>query len=429
MRRLAVKTLALALVLGGAGIGLAQQQPGQPGQPPARPGQPGQPPAQPRQPGMPPGGMPGKKKPPEKSKLEEMLAEALKNNPDIRVAAANLALAEAELYRTRLQVTQKVVTLYHAIQSQQATVDFEQKQYDRMQALVKERAIDSRLLDERFAKLAAAKGKLTELEAQMPALLGKAARAAAFSPDGATLATTSDSLRLWDVRTGREIHLLSGSPPTGSLAERMRKALQTPIKVDYKDMTFTLILRDLEKKVEGLSFRNLFDDRLRKRLKDHPTYSIHFEEVLPVSAVLQALADETGCLFFVREYGIVATTREHTPQGAMTVEEFLRHKSADEPRRQSSSGKNPPAENVEGVVNSIDDSGLLTISIGSDAGLAKGHTLELFRISSSAPSKSKYLGTIRILEAKAKESVAQPIGRLASPAQAGDRVASRILGN
>src|SRR5437660_737827 len=41
--------------------------------------------------------------------LEEMLNKALKDNPDIRVAEAKVREAEAELNRTRLQVTQKVL--------------------------------------------------------------------------------------------------------------------------------------------------------------------------------------------------------------------------------------------------------------------------------------------------------------------------------
>jgi hypothetical protein len=91
-------------------------------------------------------------------------------------------------------------------------------------------------------------------------------------------------------------------------------------------------------------------------------------------------------------------------------------------------GKNPPPENVEGLVKTTDSSGLMTLTIGSDAGLAKGHTLELFRLNPSAPSQSKYLGTVRILEAEAHQSVAQPVGRLTAPPQRGDHVASRILG-
>lgn len=92
-------------------------------------------------------------------------------------------------------------------------------------------------------------------------------------------------------------------------------------------------------------------------------------------------------------------------------------------------GKNPPPENVEGLVKTTDSSGLMTITIGSDAGLTKGNTLELFRLNRSAPTQSKYLGTVRVLEADHHQAVVQPVGRLSAPAQAGDMVASRILGS
>jgi len=87
--------------------------------------------------------------------------------------------------------------------------------------------------------------------------------------------------------------------------------------------------------------------------------------------------------------------------------------------------KNPPLESIEGVVTKADtQSGLLTLSIGSDAGLTKGHTLEIFRL-----SPNKYLGTVRIVDVSAHEAVARPVSRPLSPIQQGDRVASKILGS
>ncbi len=156
MRRMVVETLALALVLAGASIGMGQTQSGQP-------------------PGLRP---PAKEKiPPAPSKLEEMLAEALRNNPDIRVAAAKLAEAEAELNRARVQVPQKIIALHNAILSQQAEVTYRQKQYERFKKLEEQKSISSEILDEAQQRLTLAKAKLAELEAQMPALLGKVARA------------------------------------------------------------------------------------------------------------------------------------------------------------------------------------------------------------------------------------------------------------
>jgi hypothetical protein len=91
--------------------------------------------------------------------------------------------------------------------------------------------------------------------------------------------------------------------------------------------------------------------------------------------------------------------------------------------------KNPPPEAIEGLVKTADPSGLVKITLGSDAGLTRGHTLEVFRINPNNPTLSKYLGTIQIIEVNATEAIGQPMGKMSAPLQAGDHVASRILGN
>jgi len=86
--------------------------------------------------------------------------------------------------------------------------------------------------------------------------------------------------------------------------------------------------------------------------------------------------------------------------------------------------RNPPPDNVEGVVKSVDRDGrYLTISLGSDSGVARGQTLEVFRLTGGG----NYLGTVRILDTRPNEAVVTPMGRPLPPIQVGDRVASRIL--
>jgi hypothetical protein len=87
--------------------------------------------------------------------------------------------------------------------------------------------------------------------------------------------------------------------------------------------------------------------------------------------------------------------------------------------------RNPPPEDIKGRVKATDQSGLVTINLGSDSGLSKGNTLEVFRL---AP-KPTYLGTLRITDVRPNEAV----GRLVSSnrrggLQVGDEVASEILG-
>jgi hypothetical protein len=87
--------------------------------------------------------------------------------------------------------------------------------------------------------------------------------------------------------------------------------------------------------------------------------------------------------------------------------------------------RNPPPEDVEGVIKETDaKTGLVTISIGSDSGVNVGNTLEVFRIK----PEPKYLGTIKILDAQAHQAV----GRLTAPPrygpiEKGDIVATKIL--
>jgi hypothetical protein len=92
----------------------------------------------------------------------------------------------------------------------------------------------------------------------------------------------------------------------------------------------------------------------------------------------------------------------------------------------SSSGprRNPPAENVEGLVKKTDPaSGLVTLTIGSDAGLAKGNTLEVYRLR----PEPAYLGTLEILQVRPDEAVAKPQARLRGQIKVGDQVSSNIL--
>jgi hypothetical protein len=91
----------------------------------------------------------------------------------------------------------------------------------------------------------------------------------------------------------------------------------------------------------------------------------------------------------------------------------------------SAKGANPPPDNVEGQIKRTDaNSGLVTLSIGSDAGLSKGNTMEVFRLGPTP----RYVGRIRIVEVTNNQSVGQVVGRLSGgPIQVGDRVASQIL--
>lgn len=84
----------------------------------------------------------------------------------------------------------------------------------------------------------------------------------------------------------------------------------------------------------------------------------------------------------------------------------------------------PPPEDVDGTVTDTDTrEGLVTLSIGSDSGLARGQTMEVYRFK----PKPQYVGMVRILDARLHESVARAVQPLlAGPIRKGDQVSARI---
>lgn len=81
---------------------------------------------------------------------------------------------------------------------------------------------------------------------------------------------------------------------------------------------------------------------------------------------------------------------------------------------------------LEGVVLASSSEGFVEISLGSDDGLEKGHTLDVFSIGST-PETSRFLGKIEIVRTDTSKSVARVLREFQKgPIRRGDRVATRL---
>jgi hypothetical protein len=443
MRRTAVEMAALtALLLGGA---LAYGQPATPpaATPPAAgANKPKEAPAKAPAADTPPAAGANKpKEAPAKSKLEEMLDKALRDNPDLRLAAAKVAEAEAELNRARLLVVQKVAAQYQAVEAEKAAVESAAVELQETQTLYKSNTVPLATFRAAEQKLLDAKAKLAALETEMPYLLGK-------QPEGGIgakihMRLTEIDLRQSDPEFVSRLHVHRyGRPPTadeaaaaarpksviqGPTADRIRAALDKPFTLDLKETVLSDVIANVsgafEKANPGLLIKcNISQDILDKKV------SVQFDK-MPFGAVLVWIEDSVPSSgVVVRDYGLVIDMKPHLPPGAPSLHDFWKSGKAEEKAPEKDQSSNPPAKHVEGVVKSV-GSDVVQISIGSDDGLAMGNTLWVYRLNVKALAQSKYLGRIKIVGLDAKSAIGEPMGKMAGPIQEGDHVYSRILGD
>jgi outer membrane protein TolC len=106
--------------------------------------------------------------------LAALLDKALKDNPDIRVAEAQVRAAEAVLNRTRLQVRRQVVALVRALEEARRGVRAAEADARRGNDLVKLGSRSQTEQREAEARVGLAKAQLAQVEEEVSYVLGGA---------------------------------------------------------------------------------------------------------------------------------------------------------------------------------------------------------------------------------------------------------------
>jgi hypothetical protein len=279
----------------------------------------GQQPADPNKPQGDPG-------PPGKLSLEELMAKALKQNPDILVAEAKVRLAEVELNQVRQQILAKVAMAYAEVKVAQVYLQEAEVRLERARVLYAQKAIPKEDLTAQLLAVEKYQAELTKRQLELQALVGKKMSGSAgtlgtsFSADGKLLYTmgTDGAVRVWDASTGKlvtnaEVDLKS------SAADNLRKALDQPVKVKADKIPLRQVLKDLEAttKVNIVWFGPTED-------LDRPLLMALPNEVA-LGGVLQLVEDLYGVQFFVREYGLVAAQSDLPLKNAVRLHQFWKH--------------------------------------------------------------------------------------------------------
>jgi len=296
------------------------------------------------------GGVPSSKdksKPAPKSKLEEMLAQALKDNPDIRVARAKQEEAKAQLNQSEaivnraiLQVAQKITSLYNSIEMQKEVVSNAEEQF----AFRKKEHESSRVISDSLAvtktMVITEKAKLAEFESQLSLLLGTTPPGGEGPRIGQADSTCVQCHQnpfpdAMDNKTVIAAHhglgfkadwLLTRKVTKGPIAEKIRKAMDQDVTVKYKQMSGYEILQDLLKNFEGVPI--VVESGFSK--SSHIKCDLDVKEPLPLGAALQMLSDESNLDFriVIREYGL-RVCQKSIPSGAVTLHDFWKNVSKD----------------------------------------------------------------------------------------------------
>jgi outer membrane protein TolC len=291
------------------------------------------------------------------SQLEELIAQALRDNPDIRVAEAKTREAEAELNRARLQVIQKVVAHQHTVETLEGGVKMAEANYALAQAKVKFAETDyKRLTDLRNAvaqaeldqaratveqaranvenakaALQAAKAELAKARAELPYLLGKASKD--DKPSDATRhalewlqahgtderSVTAQALYALSVAQA-EAALKAVDLPRGTVADKLRKALDMKISLKFDGDTSLGDVLDYLHEVAGVPVVTTLP-------RDTKIQNISVQEV-PLGAAFQCVEDVGKVQFGVRDYGILVGDK--LPSDVKRLHDFW--KAADKPK-------------------------------------------------------------------------------------------------
>lgn len=256
-------------------------------------------------------------KAPAKSKLEALLESALAGNPDLSVATAKAAAAEAELSRTRLLVTRQVVAAHAAVEVAEAELEIARASRTRAGESVAERLKSEQALVQ-------ARGKLAMAQAELDYLTGKAPpkRTVAVEWLGYAAAAGADQgsafARLLASRYNARKDALKYAVdlPTTPSAENLRKLLDRKFTGNFKDVTARDVLAVLMKSTPGLHIQartvaTKWGEKVTAELKD-----------MTLGAALQLLEDVTGERAVVRDYGLLFVPEEKVPPGAVTMTEL-----------------------------------------------------------------------------------------------------------
>ncbi len=166
------------------------------------------------------------------TRLEDQLAQALRDNPDIRVAEAKVRSAEAELHRVRLQVMKDIFKFNADIEATQKTVEEAKQRFLKAKRLHERNAISREDYQAAQLTLERFQAELARQQAELPHLLGKSPRRTENDPHQAAPDDKIQDLLKKRLAAAREVRKAAHADYlAGKVSfERLHQASQTLLR-------------------------------------------------------------------------------------------------------------------------------------------------------------------------------------------------------
>jgi hypothetical protein len=257
--------------------------------------------------------------------LEDLLSLALKSNPDIRVAESKLRESEAELYRARMKVFNRIVTLQQELKGLRAEADNAKARYEELMRVFAAGAAPQPEVNKEMAVMHKAKTELARAEAELDLLVGRHTDQSARWIVQTLESHWSPDVRIWELAMGKVIKagdVVAGIPNAQvpeSMADKIRKALDQPFKVGPNQANISAedVLALLRERTKGVNIQANVKDQGAKA-------SLLLTESIPLGAFYQWAEDQFNWRFIIRDYGIVAVSERERPPGGMLLLDFWR---------------------------------------------------------------------------------------------------------
>jgi hypothetical protein len=280
--------------------------------------------------------------------VDEAVANAMKQHPDVKLAEAKRLVAEAEWEQTRLLVTQRITNAFAKVEQAKARLKLAETQHSRLMELHKTGSLPQAELSKTESELLAAKSELAIAESDLLVAKGAPVK----NPVASTLfgATTATEPRVTNTSglpatvtvPGFQMANLSRFDKSGpALQEFIEKKVSLKLEkkgitvaeafeilkvaAGRKDMILRLPPENKLPKLDNLVGEQtvlgwielIMDEIARPVDADEPTPG-------PAGALTRTTRRRDVYQIYVRDYGLLMTLTSSAPQDAVTLAEFAR---------------------------------------------------------------------------------------------------------